>query len=157
MRRFTHAPRRSPGQALVEMALTLTILLALIFGGVTAMQILTVQYAISQAARTAAHEAALLGSTGGLERGRVYRLSEAPGPVADAARTVLSGGVFTSDLSKATIAASCAASPCRRYSPITVQLRFDDQALAPLPAVLERITAERAATRASEQDQQDDQ
>lgn len=143
-----------PGQALAETALTFVILITLIFGGVSAMQILAVQYTVNQAVRTAAHEAALMGSTGGMQHGRIYVLKDAPGPVADAARNVLTGGVFTADLTKATISASCAASPCRRYSPITVQLRFEDQTLTPIPMVLDRLVAERTATRASEKDQQ---
>ncbi|HWQ13893.1 MAG TPA: TadE family protein [Roseiflexaceae bacterium] len=146
--------RAAPGQALVEMALTFMILIVLIFGGISAMQILSVQYTVNQAVRTAAHEAALMGSTGGMKRGHVYLLSEAPGPVAEAARNVLTGGIFTTDLTKATITAGCDADPCRRYSPITVQLRYEDQTIAPIPAVLERVVAERAATRASEKDQQ---
>jgi hypothetical protein len=145
---------RASGQALVEMALTFVILLTLIFGGVSAMQILAVQYTVGQAVRTAAHEAALMGSTGGMQHGRVYILKDAPGPVADAARNVLTGGVFTADLAKATISASCAANPCRRYSPITVQVRFEDQTLTPIPMVLDRVVANRTATRASEKDQQ---
>lgn len=148
--------RTAPGQAIVEMALTFMILIMLIFGGISAMQILTVQYTVNQAVRTAAHEAALMGSTGGLENGHVYVLKDAPGPIAAAARNVLAGGVFTTDLAKATITAACAANPCRRYSPITVQLRYEDQTIAPIPAVLERVVAERAATRASEKDQQSD-
>jgi Tfp pilus assembly protein PilV len=141
------------GQALVEMALTFLILSVVIFGGISAMQVLTVQYTVSQAVRTAAHEAALIGSTGGLERGRVYALDQAPGPVAAAARNVLIGGIFTTDLTKATITAACAANPCRRYSPITVRVQYQDDVIAPVP-MLTHVSADRTATRASEQDQQ---
>jgi Flp pilus assembly protein TadG len=141
------------GQALVETALTFLILSVVIFGGISAMQILTVQYTVSQAVRTAAHEAALMGSTGGLERGHVYTLDQAPGPVAAAARNVLMGGIFTTDLTKATITAACAAAPCRRYSPITVRVQYQDDVIAPVP-MLTHFSADRTATRASEQDQQ---
>jgi hypothetical protein len=151
LRRALHGSR---GQAMVEMALTFVILIMLIFGGISALQILSVQYTVSQAVRTAAHEAALLGSTGGMQNGRVYVLKDAPGPIADAVRNVLTGGVFTTDLTRATITAACAANPCRRYSAITVQLRFEDQTVAPIPAVLERVVAVQSATRASEKDQQ---
>lgn len=145
--------RRHAGQALVEMALVFVILLTVIFGGVNALQNLAVQFTISQAVRTAAHEAALMGSTGGLEDGHVYALNTAPGPVADAARNVLAGGVFTTDVTKATITATCAVSPCRRYSPITVQVQYRDGYLAPLPMMTE-IIVQRSTTRSSEKDQQ---
>lgn len=145
--------RQDDGQALVETALVFIILAFLIFGGISVLQTLTVQFSVNQAVRTAAHEAALLGSTGGLEHGRVYVLSQATGPVADAARNVLSGGVFTTDLSKARITASCASNPCRRYSAITVRVQFADDAIAPVP-MYSRVSADRTATRASEKDQQ---
>ena len=76
------------GQAVVEMALVVMLLLVLIFGAVDVLQNLMVQYTISQSVRTAAHEAALMGSTGGMTHGRPYVLKDAPGPVASAARTV---------------------------------------------------------------------
>jgi hypothetical protein len=38
-----------------------------------------------------------------------------------------------------------------------VQLRFSDQTLTPIPAVLDHVIAERTATRASEKDQQADE
>lgn len=142
-----------PGQALVETALVFLILAFLIFGGISVLQTLTVQFSVAQAVRTAAHEAALMGSTGGLDHGRTYTLSDAPGPVADAARNVLSGGVFTTDLTKAQITAACASDPCRRYSPITVRVQFADDAIAPIP-MYTRVSADRTATRASEKDQQ---
>lgn len=147
--------RRHAGQALVEMALVFVILLTVIFGGVNALQNLAVQFTISQAVRTAAHEAALMGSTGGLEDGHVYALNTAPGPVADAARNVLAGGVFTTNVTNATITATCAVSPCRRYSPITVQVQYRDGYLAPLPMMTE-IVVQRSTTRSSEKDQQSD-
>jgi hypothetical protein len=149
------ARKLKPGQALVELSLSLVILIALIFGGISALQIITVQYTVGQAVRAAAHEAALIGSTGGMQHGTAYVLADAPGSVAEAARNVLMGGVFTTDLAKATITASCSASPCRRYSAITVRLQYTDQVLAPLP-MLDRVNADRTATRASEKDQQAD-
>jgi type II secretory pathway pseudopilin PulG len=144
---------RTAGQALVETALVFIILAFLIFGGVSVLQTLTVQFTVNQAVRTAAHEAALAGSTGGLDHGRTYLLSEAPGSVADAARNVLLGGIFTTNLAKAQITASCAANPCRRYSPITIRIQFADDAIAPIP-MYTRVSADRTATRASEKDQQ---
>lgn len=146
-----HIPRA--GQALVETALVFLILALVIFGGISALQALSVQYTVGQAVRTAAHEAALAGSAGGLEDGRAYALNAAPGPVADAARNVLTGGLFTADVTKAQITATCAASPCRRYSPITVRVQFADSAIAPIP-MFTRVAADVSATRASEQDQQ---
>jgi hypothetical protein len=149
------ARKLKPGQALVELSLSLVILIALIFGSISALQIIIVQYTVGQAVRTAAHEAALIGSTGGMQHGTAYVLADAPGSVAEAARNVLMGGVFTTDLTKATITASCSANPCRRYSAITVRLQYADQVLAPLP-MLDRINADRTATRSSEKDQQAD-
>lgn len=145
----------APGQAVVEMTLVLLLLLTLIFGAVNVLQNLTVQYTISQSVRTAAHEAALLGSTDGLEQGRPYVLATAPGSVAASARNVLAGGIFTTDLSKATITAACTANPCRRYSPITVRIQYADSYLTPLP-MLNRLLVDRTTTRTSEKDQQSD-
>jgi hypothetical protein len=145
----------APGQALVEMAMVFVLLLVLIFGAVDVLQNLNVQYTISQSVRTAAHEAALLGSTGGLTHGQPYVLSEAPGPVAASARNVLAGGIFTTDLSKAILTAGCASNPCRRYSPITVSIQYADDYLTPLP-MLNRLIVDRTATRTSEKDQQVD-
>lgn len=140
------------GQALVEMALTFLILIFVIFGGISSIQILAVQYTVNQAVRTAVHEAALMGSTGGMLNGQVYVLAEAPGPVADSARNVLTGGIFTTDFSKATISAVCSTSPCRRYSAITVRVQYEDEVLAPIP-MLTHLSADRSATRTSEKDQ----
>jgi hypothetical protein len=144
---------RIAGQAMVETSLVFLILVFLIFGGISVLQTLTVQFTVNQAVRTAAHEAALQGSTGGLEYGRVYVLAQAPGSIADAARNVMSGGVFTTDLTKARITAACAVNPCRRYSAITIRVQFDDDAIAPIP-MYTRVSADRTATRASEKDQQ---
>ena len=96
---------------------------------------------------------ALMGSTGGMTHGRPYVLKDAPGPVASAARTVMAGSIFTTDLSKATMTIACAASPCRRYSPITVRIQYADDYFTPLP-MLTRLVVDRTATRTSEQDQQ---
>lgn len=52
---------RTAGQALVETGLVFIILAFLIFGGVSVLQTLTVQFTVNQAVRTAAHEAALAG------------------------------------------------------------------------------------------------
>lgn len=150
-RRCSHVP----GQAMVEMALVLMLLLTLIFGAIDVLQNLNVQYTISQSVRTAAHEAALMGSAGGMTHGHPYVLKEAPGPIAAAARNVLGGSIFTTDLSKATITIACAANPCRRYSPITVRIQYADDYLTPLP-MLNRLVVDRTATRTSEKDQQSD-
>jgi hypothetical protein len=148
-----HGRSTASGQALVELAMVFLLLITLIFGAIDVLQNLNVQYTISQSVRTAAHEAALLGSTGGLAHGHPYVLKDAPGPVAEAARNVLVGGIFTTDLSKATITMTCATDPCRRYSPITVRIQYADDYLTPLP-MLHRLTVDRSATRASEKDQQ---
>ena len=152
--RYHHRSHAS-GQAVVEMALVLMLLLTLIFGAIDVLQNLNVQYTISQSVRTAAHEAALIGSSGGLKHGQAYVLKDAPGPVAAAARNVLAGGIFTTNLSKATLTVACASNPCRRYSPITVRIQYADDYLTPLP-MLNRLIVDRTATRTSEKDQQSD-
>lgn len=146
--------RRERGQALVENALTLTILLMIILCGIAAIQTVGVHYAVGQAVRVAVHQAALRGSTGGLEYGRAYSLADARGPVAEAARLALQGSVFARP-EEAQIIARCATDPCRRYQEITVEIRYEGSAWAPMPPFFERISARRSATRIAEQDSQD--
>lgn len=144
--------RRSDGQALVEMALVLLLALTIIFGGIGALQAIGTHYAVNQAVRVAAHQAALLGSTGGLEAGRAYPLADAPGPVAEAARTAFAGSAFA-DSAAATISARCAADPCRRYSAITVRLTYQGALWTPIPGLSE-VTVDRSAVRTAEKDAQ---
>lgn len=145
---------RHHGQALVEMALTLTIILMVVLGGIAAVQIIGVHYSVAQAVRASAHQAALRGSTGGLAYDQYYPLSSAPGPVAEAARLALSGSVFA-DPEYAQIRASCATRPCRRYERIRVEIRYESEPWAPLPGLLDRISAQRSVVRSAEQDSQD--
>ncbi|MGB9751228.1 TadE/TadG family type IV pilus assembly protein [Roseiflexus castenholzii] len=144
-------PRR--GQALIEMALVLTVLLVIIFGGVAAIQAIGAHYTVNQAVRVAAHQAALRGSTGGLAYDRDYPLATAPGPVADAARIAFAGSVFVGP-QHATIRAHCATQPCRRYSDITVTIHYQADVWTPIPGLTD-IRVHRSATRAAEQDAQD--
>src|SRR5438045_3615537 len=55
----------APGQALVEMALALGIILLVILCGLDLLQIVMTQYTVSQAVRAAAHQAALIGGPDG--------------------------------------------------------------------------------------------
>lgn len=141
---------RYDGQALIEMALVLMIVLVVIFGGVAAVQAIGAHYTVSQAVRIAAHQAALRGSTGGLMFDRDYPLASAPGPVADAARTAFAGSVFA-EPQYATIRVRCATNPCRRYSTITVTIGYRAEVWTPIPG-LSDIQVNRSATRTAEQD-----
>jgi len=140
------------GQAIVETAIVLLLVLTIIFGGLGALQAIGTHYAVNQAVRVAAHQAALLGSTGGLERDRAYGLAEAPGPVAEAARNAFAGSAFA-DPAAATISARCAANPCRRYSPITVRITYHGALWTPIPGLSE-VTVDRSAVRTAEKDAQ---
>lgn len=141
-----------PGQAIVEMAIVLLLVLTIIFGGLGAIQAIGTHYAVNQAVRVAAHQAALLGSTGGLERDRAYGLAEAPGPVAEAARTAFAGSAFAR-AEDARISARCAADPCRRYSAITVRITYHGALWTPIPGLSE-VTVDRSAVRTAEKDAQ---
>lgn len=143
-----------PGQAMVEMSLVLMILLLLVFGAISAIQILMAQYTVAQAARAAAHQAALIGGPDGAGGS----LAGASGRVAEAARLILDGGMGTS-AARATIDVTCrdasgsAVTRCRRYDAITVHIHYEDDLWAPV-GVLDRVRADMSATRAAEQDQQ---
>ncbi|MFO7168289.1 MAG: TadE/TadG family type IV pilus assembly protein [Chloroflexota bacterium] len=139
---------------MVEMTIVMLILLLLVFGAITVMQILMTQYTVAQAARAAAHQAALLGGPDGPDGG----LATAPGQVAESARLILDGGMGTS-AARATMTVTCrnaegqAVSRCRRYDAITVRIQYDDTPWAPI-GPFDRIRADISATRAAERDQQ---
>lgn len=146
--------QKARGQAMVELTLVLVILLLLVFGAITTMQILMTQYTVAQATRAAAHQAALLGGPDGASG----NLASAPGQVAEAARLILDGGMGTS-ASQATIAVTCrdasgqAVAQCRRYDAITVRIQYEDAPWAPI-GPFDRVRADISATRAAERDQQ---
>ncbi|MGQ9893928.1 MAG: TadE/TadG family type IV pilus assembly protein [Roseiflexus sp.] len=142
--------KRYDGQAIIEMALVLMVVLVVIFGGVAAVQSIGAHYTVSQAVRVAAHQAALRGSTGGLMFNQEYPLASAPGPVAEAARTAFAGSVFA-EPQHATIQVHCATTPCRRYSTITVTIGYTAEVWTPIPG-LSNIHVNRSATRTAEQD-----
>jgi hypothetical protein len=120
------------------MAVALPILLMLIMGLVGIGQILLANSTVSQAARAAAHQAALAGGdAGAAER---------------AATEILDSGVGTS-AERAEIIVSCPRNPCRRYDPITVSVIYRDDLWAPAP-FLERFHVSASATRAAERDSQ---
>lgn len=136
-------PRQShqPGQTLIEMTLVLPILLMLVMGLFSVGQLLLTHYAVNQAARVAAHQAALTGGD---------RLATEM-----AARQSLSDSLGI-DPTSSEVVITCARRPCRRYDPITVEVRYH----APLwvPTVLlpfgNEIVVRASATRAAERDQQ---
>jgi TadE-like protein len=85
----THTNER--GQAMVELSLALMVLLLLVLGAISTIQILMAQYSVAQAARAAAHQAALIGGADGAGG----NLADAGGRVAEAARLILDGGMGT--------------------------------------------------------------
>ena len=145
--------RRSVGQALVEMALVIGIVLMVILGGIDLLQIAMTQYTVSQAVRTAAHQAALIGGPDGASGTWAEGGQHPTGTVAKTARMILDSGMVT-DAAKATITVSCARTPCRRYDPITVRIQYRDTVFAPFPGLLTAVHADLSATRAAEQDSQ---
>lgn len=143
---------RDGGQAMVEMALVIGILLLVILGGLDCLQVMMTQYTVSQAVRAAAHQAALIGGPDG-QNGSWGDGSHPSGAVAEAARAILDSGMVT-DSTKATITVTCARTPCRRYDPITVRIQYRDDVWAPFPGVFSQVTADLNATRLAEKDQQ---
>ncbi|HMO56345.1 MAG TPA: pilus assembly protein [Roseiflexaceae bacterium] len=133
--------RRYSGQAMVEMSVVLVLLTTLIFGAVSALQILMAKYTLAQAARVAAHQAALIGGDDGPE-----------GTVTALARDVIDSGMGTRS-ERATISISCSSDPCRRYESITVSIGYRDELWVPIGPFAE-VVAHASATRAAERDQQ---
>lgn len=147
---------RRQGQSMVEFVLVLPVFLTLILGAVCVLQILLVQDTVAAAARAAAHQAALAGGSE-IESGN---LATSSGAVADAARSVMDGGMAV-DVTKASITVSCAdvntataGLQCRRYAPITVTIQYADVPWVPLPPLFTEVRAQVSATRVSENDQQ---
>ncbi len=129
---------KARGQALVELTIVLGVLLTLILGLVCIGQILLANYTVSQAARAAAHQAAIEGGE-----------SEA---ALLAARIAIDSGVGTSS-DAAEIAVDCPA-PCRRYDPVTVTIIYRGEFWAPLPPLFTDFSVRATATRAAERDVQ---
>jgi hypothetical protein len=147
----TAAAQRAYGQAMVEMAIVIGVLLLVILGGLDVLQIQMTQYTVSQAVRAAAHQAALIGGPDG-QYGSWGDGARPSGTVADTARVILDSGMVT-DSSKATITVSCARTPCRRYDPITVQITYLDAIWAPI-GPFQSAKADLSATRLAEKDAQ---
>ena len=159
------SPLTHPGQALVETALVLFVLLFIILGTVAIVQRTLTINAVNAAARSAVAQAATDGDFGGLVDGQTYVLGTARrggpdypvahGPVADMARATLDGASVV-DTPGATITVRCRATPCRRYDPMAVRITYTGEAWVPLIPFLTRMDATASATRASERDQQED-
>jgi len=129
---------RPHGQALVEFTLIGGLFLLLLLGMVNIGQLLLANYTVSQAARAAAHMAAIEGGDlAAAER---------------AAEQVFMGGLGTDSGTK-TVIISCSTTPCRRYSPITVTVRYEQEFLARLP-IFDTFRLEAKAIRAAERDAQ---
>lgn len=127
------------GQAVVEFLIVIGVFLMLIFGLTCVGQILLANYTVNQAARAAAHQAAIQGGT--------------PAAAYDAAKSVINSGVGTS-YSGATVNVTCARTPCRRYDAITVNVAYNDSFWTPMPPLFTSFTVRAQATRAAERDQQ---
>lgn len=130
---------RMRGQGLVEFALIAPILLVMVFGLVMVFQFLLANHAVAQAVRAGAHQAAIYG--GDTER------------AIDTANVVLDSSIGTvSD--RATVQASCASTPCRRYDPVTVQVTYQGAYWTPVVPGMTTFTIQAEAVRASERDEQ---
>jgi len=129
---------RHAGQALVEFTLIAGLFLLLLLGLVNVGQLLLANYTVSQAARAAAHMAAIEG--GDLAAAKL------------AAEQVFMGGVGT-DTGTKTVTVTCSTTPCRRYSPITVTVRYEQAFLAKMP-IFETFNLQARAIRAAERDAQ---
>jgi TadE-like protein len=127
--------RHARGQSLVELALVLPILFLLIFGGIGVLQVLLTHYTVEQAARAAAHQAAIDGDWS-LEARTI-------------AGVVLDGAPWTRGGMRQ-ISGTCAGA-CRRYSAITVTVSYHDRLWVPLPFFGD-VRATATAVRAAEQD-----
>ena len=127
------------GQAVVEFLIVLGVFLTLILGLVCVGQLLLANYTVNQAARAAAHQAAIQGGT--------------PAAAYTAAQDVINSGVGTS-YSGATVNVNCVRTPCRRYDPITVNVAYTGSFWAPMPPLFTTFTVHAQATRAAERDQQ---
>jgi hypothetical protein len=144
--------QRTDGQAMVEMAIVLGVLLLVILGGLDCLQLLMTNYTVSQAVRASAHQAALIGGPDG-SNGSWGNTTKPTGTVAETARVILDSGMAT-DSRNATITVTCARTPCRRYDPVTVRITYREPVWAPFPGVFSEATADLSATRLAEKDAQ---
>jgi Flp pilus assembly protein TadG len=145
-------PARTSGQAMVEMALVMGILLLVILGGLDGLQIMMTQYTINQAVRASAHQAALIGGPDGTNGSLKTSGTHATGTIADTARTILNSGMVTS-ATNASITVTCARNPCRRYDAITVRITYQADIWAPF-GPFKLVKADLKATRLAEKDRQ---
>ena len=129
---------RRLGQALVELVIVLPVLLLVILGLVSVGQLLLANYTINQAARAAAHQAALAGGT--------------PEAAYTTAADVIDSGIGTRSAA-AQINATCERTPCRRYDAVTVQIDYTGAFWTPLPG-FNTFQISASATRAAERDHQ---
>lgn len=124
---------------MVEFTIVLGLFLLLILGLICVGQILLANYTVSQAARAAAHQAAIEGGS--------------PEAAYDAAARVLDAGVGTS-AAGARVDVVCASDPCRRYDPVTVTVNYTGAFWTPLPPLFTAFSVQAEATRAAERDHQ---
>jgi Flp pilus assembly protein TadG len=141
------------GQAVVEFLIVIGVFILLIFGLTCVGQILLANYTVNQAARAAAHEAAIEGGE--------------PESAKIAAQSAINAGVgmeYSND--SAAVEVTCRkpstdpnvqgpkADVCRRYYPISVNITYKGAFWTPLPPLFTSFTVKADATRAAERDQQ---
>ncbi len=131
--------QRSHGQGLVEFALIAPILLLMVFGLIMVFQFLLANYAVSQAVRASAHQAAIYGGH--------------PERAIETANIVLDSSIGTV-AERAAVQVSCASSPCRRYDPVTVQVTYQGSYWTPVVPGMNNFTIQVQTVRASERDEQ---
>lgn len=148
-----HRCRKERGQAVVETVIVIGIFLVLILGLTCVGQILLANYTVSQAARAAAHQAAIEGGE--------------PDSAKIAAESAINAGVGMEYSSESTtITVTCRkpssdpakpgpqVSVCRRYYPISVRITYTDEFWVQMPPLFTGFAVQVDATRAAERDQQ---
>jgi Flp pilus assembly protein TadG len=145
--------RKERGQAVVETVIVIGVFLMLILGLACVGQILLANYTVNQAARAAAHQAAIEG--------------DEPDSAKIAAESAINAGVGMEYSSESTtITVTCRkpssdptepgpqVSVCRRYYPISVRITYTDEFWVQMPPLFTGFTVQGVATRAAERDQQ---
>ena len=133
--------RRTKGQALVETAITLPILLLIFLGMMAGGHWLLAYQSVQQATRVAAHQAAIAGGDPTITR--------------ESALNTLDGGMVT-QRQHATVTVSCPnqrTTGCRRFAPITVTVSYNLTLLVPVPGLPDGVTIRSTVVRANERDQ----
>lgn len=135
------------GQALVETAISIGIIVFLLINGIGMIQWLGARHAVAQAARAGAAVAAAYGERAPLSaNARDIRLPERPSPTVVSsivtAAVVLDGNPFTSPqyaVARVTCDPPNERRQCRRFDPVRMEIRYDAEPWLPTP-LIPRIT-----------------